>query len=45
MFHAFHDWASERSKGKTIDVIFMDLSKVFDSVAHSRLLMNFYFLG
>jgi predicted O-methyltransferase YrrM len=40
LLHAFHDWASERSKRETIDVIFMDLSKAFESVVHSRLLMK-----
>ena len=41
LLDAFHDWVSERSKLKeTIDVIFMDLSKAFESVVHSRLLMK-----
>ncbi|XP_044174259.1 uncharacterized protein LOC122957877 [Acropora millepora] len=35
---SFHDWARKRNKGLTTDVIFLDLSKAFDSVAHERLL-------
>ena len=40
LLHVYHDWASKRNKGKTIDVIFMDLSKAFDTVLHNRLLMK-----
>ena len=38
MLHVFNDWANERNKGKTTDVIFLDLSKAFDSVPHKRLI-------
>ena len=38
LLHVFDDWARERNKGKTTDVIFLDLSKAFDSVPHVRLI-------
>lgn len=38
LLSSFHDWARERNKGLTTDVIFLDLSKTFDSVPHERLL-------
>ena len=36
----YDDWAKARNCSKSIDVIFLDLSKAFDSVAHERLLLK-----
>ena len=43
MLHVFNDWAHERNTGKqhegtTTDIIFLDLSKAFDSVPRVRLI-------
>ena len=45
LLSSFHDWASERNKGLTTDVIFLDLSKALDSVPHERILTKIHAYG
>lgn len=36
----YDDWAKARNCSKPTDVIFLDMSKAFDSVPHERLLLK-----
>jgi len=38
LLETFEDWKSSTDLGKSVDVIFLDFKKVFDSVPHQRLL-------
>jgi len=39
------DWVSELDEGKCVDVIYLDMSKAFDSVVHSKLVYKLRNVG
>lgn len=39
------DWIHSFDPGKSVDVIYLDFAKAFDTVAHQRLLMKLDFYG
>ena len=40
LLHSVRHWLSSLNSGKSTDVIYVDFSKAFDSVAHSKLAFN-----
>lgn len=45
MLDSVFDWTTALNSGEAVDVIFIDLSKAFDKVCHSKLLMKLDSLG
>ena len=35
-----HQWSKALDEGKQVDVVFLDIAKAFDGVAHNSLLQN-----
>ncbi|EYC02459.1 hypothetical protein Y032_0100g3316 [Ancylostoma ceylanicum] len=45
LLDSVYDWVSARNRGESVDVIYIDLSKAFDKVCHSKLIARLQHLG
>ena len=40
LFECYNDWSAAQNAGNSVDVIYLDFAKAFDSVVHSKLLLK-----
>ena len=45
LLHALNDWTESLDKSNSIDVLYLDFEKAFDSVPHARLLRRVHAYG
>ena len=45
LLDCFNDWSASQNAGNSVDVIYLDFAKAFDSVVHSKLLLKLAIYG